>query len=470
MASKPVRPQIRLSELIGGGYDEFWNTRCYYRLVKGSKGSKKSKTTALWFIYHIMKYPLSNALVVRKVYGTMRDSCFADLLWAIDKLGVSSKWEATTSPLRLTYYGNNQDKKKSQTILFKGLDDPYKVASINVHHGYLCWVWFEEFSDITNEYDFEKIDMSIRGLLPPDSGLFKQITCTFNPWSEHLWIKPRFFDTEDENIFATTTTYKCNEFLGPEDIRKYENLYIRNPRQARIICDGEWGISEGLIYDNWEELEFNPRTIAKQDGVIASYGLDFGFHTSANAFTFVLFKPDTHELWVCDEMYSRGVGNYEIAKTITKMGYAKETIIADSASPKDIWTLRKGVTERDDPDDPNSPVSTYVLPNIRPALKGKDSVKSGIRRLQEYHWYVHPKCQNTITELQNYAYKQDKDGKWLDEPIKEWDHILDSIRYSSECILTAGKGHVVEVKGNDAYKESGPGTPKTKSRRVASTI
>lgn len=405
-----------LSSIVGGGYNEFWNTRAFYRLVKGSKGSKKSYTTALWYIYHMMKYPLANTLVIRKTYNSLRTSAFATLIWAINQLGVEKYWIATTSPLQLTY------EPTGQVIIFKGLDDPYKIASIGVPKGYLCWAWFEEFAEITNEQDFEKINMSIRGLIPPETGLFKQITCTFNPWSEHLWIKPRFFDRTAPNIFATTTTYKCNEFLGPEDIERYEELYITNPRQARIICDGEWGISEGLIYENWEECEFNHLDIISQPGIRVSYGLDFGFSTSANAFVPVAFNPVTHELWIWDEIYMRGVSNLQIAKELTRKGFAKERIIADSAAPKDIYELRTGQTEVDE-ESPEGHV-TYYVPNIRQALKGSDSVINGIRRLQGFKWHVHRRCKNVITELQNYSYDQDKDGNWLDKPIKEWDHCL----------------------------------------------
>lgn len=83
------------------------------------------------------------------------------------------------------------------------------ITSITVEKGFLCWAWFEEAFQIQSEDDFNKVDMSIRGELP--EGYFKQIIITFNPWSEKHWLKKRFFDTEDPNILAITTTYKVNE-------------------------------------------------------------------------------------------------------------------------------------------------------------------------------------------------------------------------------------------------------------------
>lgn len=184
-----------LSEIIGQGYDEFWVDEHFYEALKGGRGSKKSKTTALRMIYRMMKYPELNCLVVRKVYTTLKDSCFADLLWAIDKLGVTKYWKVNTNPLLLTY-------KPTQTmILFRGLDDPLKITSITVRRGYLAQVWIEEAYEITDEAAFDKLVMSIRGKIPPSSGLFKQITLTFNPWREN-WIKTRFFDDPKPNVYT----------------------------------------------------------------------------------------------------------------------------------------------------------------------------------------------------------------------------------------------------------------------------
>ena len=131
-------------------------------------------------------------LVVRRVYGTLKDSCFANLLWAIDRLGVTKRWKVNTNPLLLTYIPTGQQ------IIFRGLDDPLKLTSITVRRGKLCWVWVEEAYEVTDPEAFRKLEMSIRGMLPP--GLFKQFTLTFNPWREN-WIKERFWDNSEEDVF-----------------------------------------------------------------------------------------------------------------------------------------------------------------------------------------------------------------------------------------------------------------------------
>lgn len=173
--------KIYLPDIVGKGYKTFWNFKGRYRVVKGSRASKKSKTAALWFIYNLMKYPGSNLLVVRKTYRTLKDSCFTDLQWACQRLKCSRFWEFKLSPLEATY------KPTGQKILFRGLDDPLKVTSITVPVGSLCWGWIEEAYELTSEEDFSTLDESIRGELP--DGLWKQWTITFNPWNEHHWLK-----------------------------------------------------------------------------------------------------------------------------------------------------------------------------------------------------------------------------------------------------------------------------------------
>ena len=136
----------------------------------------------------MMQYPTANLLCIRKVASTLHDSVFADLKFAINKIGVNEFWSWKESPLEITY------KPTGQKILFRGMDDSLKLASITVETGSLCWAWVEEAYELTSEHDFDLLDESIRGEVA--EGLYKQLVCTFNPWSDRHWLKKRFFDTK----------------------------------------------------------------------------------------------------------------------------------------------------------------------------------------------------------------------------------------------------------------------------------
>ena len=398
--------KIDISKKIGKGSKTFWNFKGRYRVVKGGRASKKSTTNAQWIIYKMMQYPLANTLVIRRVFNTHKDSTWTQLKWATNNLGVSHLWKFSKSPLEATYLPTGQK------ILFRGLDDPMSITSITVEIGYLCWCWFEEAFQIMDEDSFNKVDMSIRGELPP--GYFKQITLTFNPWSEKHWLKKRFFDVKDDDILALTTNYKCNEFLGEDDKRIFAKMKKNNPRRYNIEGLGDWGIAEGLVYENFEELEFDYKEISKQEGVNAYFGLDFGYTNDPTAFICILVNQEQNLLYIFDEHYQKAMSNSDIASMIKYKGYAKETIIADSAEPKSINDIKKKGIRR-----------------IKAALKGKDSILNGIANIQDYKIYVHPKCENTLIELNNYVW-DNKDGVVLNKPIDDYNHLMDALRYAME--------------------------------------
>lgn len=361
-----------------------------------------------------MEYPQANLLCVRKTYRTLKDSCFTELKWAIHRLGVDAWWDIKESPLEMTY------KPTGQKILFRGLDDPLKVTSITVEVGVLCWLWIEEAYEISSEADFDTLDESIRGEVPP--GLFKQITLTFNPWNEHHWIKHRFFDAApDPDILAMTTNYTCNEWLDAADKKVFETMKRNNPRRYRVAGLGDWGIVEGLVYENWEERLFSIDEVRKTPGIKSAFGLDFGYTNDPTALFCGLIDTSSKTLWVFDEIYKPGMSNEDIAAAVTEAGYAKERIRADSAEPKSIDRLY-----------------ALGLAHIRRARKGKDSINNGIDFIQDYKIFIHPRCTNFLTEIGNYTWDTDtKTGKKLNRPIDDFNHLMDAMRYALEEYSTS---------------------------------
>ena len=409
--------QINLPEVVGKGYGSFWRFKGRYRVVKGSRASKKSKTTALWFIVNMMKYPQANTLVIRKTFRTLKDSCFTELKWAVHRLKVDAWWEFKESPLEATY------KPTGQKIYFRGLDDPLKVTSITVDVGVLCWAWLEEAYEVMKEDDFNILDESIRGEVP--EGLFKQWTITFNPWNEHHFLKKRFFDAPpDPDILALTTNYLCNEWLDAADIKVFEDMKKRNPRRYAVAGLGGWGIVDGLVYENWKEEAFDhtsDKFREEHPNLISCFGLDFGYTNDPSTLFCGLLDLKEKRLFVFDEMYEKGLSNKRIAETVQSMGYGKERITADSAEPKSIDELKS------------------LGLRVKAATKGKDSIKNGIQWIQDLEIIIHPRCVNFITEISNYTWDQDKFGTKLNVPIDDFNHLMDAMRYALEKYITEKK-------------------------------
>lgn len=402
--------KVYLPDIVGKGYGSYWNFKGRYRVCKGSRASKKSTTTALNMIWRIMAYPNSNGLVVRKVFRTIKDSVFAQLNWAINRLGVGKYWEAKANPLELIF------KPTGQKILFRGLDDPLKVASVTVDKGYLCFLWIEEAYEILNEDDFNMLDESIRGQVP--DGLFKQITLTLNPWNERHWIKKRFFDVRDDDILAITTNYMINEWLDQTDLKVFELMKKNNPKRYKVAGLGEWGIVDGLIYENFREEAFDIERVKKIPGIRTMFGLDFGFTNDPSALFCGFIDLTAFKIYVFDEMYKKGMTNRNLIDEISRMGYSKEKIVADCANPKDIHELY-----------------SLGMSRIRPSTKGKNSILNGIGYLQNFEIIVHPKCVNFLTEITNYQWDKDKFGKSVNAPIDDFNHLMDAMRYAAEPFI-----------------------------------
>nr|DAY19564.1 MAG TPA: terminase large subunit [Caudoviricetes sp.] len=397
---------VNIADIVGKGYGEFWRFKGRYKVVKGSRASKKSSTQSLRVIYEIVSNPVINWLVVRKTERTLRDSCFAQLKWAMRRLHVEKYFRCSVSPLEITYIPTGQK------ILFRGLDDPLKVTSITVDSGCLCRLWIEEAYEITKEDDFNRLDESIRGQLP--EGMYHQVVLTFNPWSDRHWLKKRFFDTPNPNVLAMTTNYRCNEFLSQSDLALFEDMK-KNPRRYAVAGEGDWGVVDGLVYENWKEQVFDTSEITRRATVKSAFGLDFGYTNDPSAFICLLVDETAREIYVFDEMYQKGMSNDDIGEELLRRGYSKERIRADSAEPKSIAYLRKKYLRR-----------------IRAAKKGPDSIMAGVTLIQDYTIIIHPSCVNFITEISNYTWATDKFDNKINKPVDDFNHLMDAMRYAME--------------------------------------
>ncbi|HFU4464409.1 TPA: PBSX family phage terminase large subunit [Streptococcus suis] len=404
--------QVSMKHALGKGYNRFFHSRNFYRVVKGGRGSKKSKSTALCYIHDILKYPWANLLVVRRFSNTNKQSTYTDLKWAANRLNVSHLFKFNESLPEITV------KATGQKILFRGLDDPLKITSITVDTGLLSWLWLEEAYQVENQDKFETLVESIRGSIDvPD--FFKQITITFNPWSERHWLKSAFFDedTRKKDVFADTTTYRVNEWLDQQDIDRYEDLWRTNPRRAAVVANGDWGVAEGLVYENVQVADFDKESLLQSGNYKLCVGLDFGFTHDPTALVAYLIDDKNKNIYIFDEHYQVGLFTKDIAEMIKNKGYASSQIVADCAEARLIEELK----------------SEHGIRRIKASRKGKDSIMAGVSKLQGYKIIVHPSCTHIMDEFYSYCYQQDKEGKWLNKPEDKNNHLMDALRYGLQC-------------------------------------
>lgn len=302
---------VSTRDVVGGGYDEFWRSRKRYVVCKGSRASKKSCTAALKIITRMMEKPLSNTLVVRKTQATLKDSCFAQLKWAIDRLGVGAWWKSRVSPLEIEYIPTGQK------ILFRGLDEELKTTSITVSKGIICFGWVEEAYEI-EESAFDTLDEGLRGIMP--DGYYIQWLITFNPWDSGCWLKSRFFDFPDDDTLAMTTNYQCNEWLSDADRRKFEKMKRTDPERYRVAGEGEWGVAEGQFFKCWKSSLHVVDPFDIPSGWIRFRSMDWG---SARPYCVQWWAVDYDgNLWCYRELYGWGgkpnVGTGETAKQVAE--------------------------------------------------------------------------------------------------------------------------------------------------------
>lgn len=366
-------------------------------ITNGGAGSGKSVHCATKTIIKAIR-SRRKILVIRKVDRTLKDSVYELITSYLKKWGIWQYCKANLSTLTI-------ELPNGSIFLFKGLQDSERIKSI----ADITDIWVEEATEITPE-DFTQLDLRLRALAPN-----LQFIVSFNPISRANWVYKKWFDPDayiPENTMILKTTYRDNRFLPQTYIKALEEKIHTDPTYYRIYALGEFASLDKLIYNNWKVEEFDHAAI---NGELMC-GLDFGFVNSLTAFTASICDKENKRIYIFKEWGATNKTNEEIAAAITSMGFSKSVIIADSAEPKSVEELRrKGIVR------------------IKPSVKGKDSVLHGIQKLQQFQFIVHPSCVGTIEELENYAWKK-KDGEYINEPEKIYDHYLDSLRYSTQAL------------------------------------
>lgn len=378
-----------------------------YEVIYGGAGSGKSVFMAQKKLFLNMRDKGRNTLVVRKVGKTNRYSTFALFNQIISDWNLYPIFDINKTDMTITNrYNKNQ-------IRFAGLDDVEKLKSITFESGILTDIWIEEASE-ANVNDFRVLDTRLRGTNKYNIPF--QISLTFNPVSQLSWLKSQFFDNPNKEfrkkVSILKTTYKDNKFIDDEYREMLEALKDEDYNFYRVYCLGEWGTFQNIILTNWEVKDLSLDNIWRDYDYLV-YGLDFGYnHPSA----MILIGIKDDEIYVLDELYKRRLTNEELICEAEKFVIDKNIpIIADSAEPDRIKEFRNN-----------------GFFSIRPAEKGKNSVKSGIDYLRGRKIYINTRCVNTLKEIQNWQYKVDKEGNVTEEPVPFQDDAIAAIRYATE--------------------------------------
>jgi phage terminase large subunit len=372
-----------------------------FEVYYGGAGSGKSFFIAQKLILKSIT-SRRKVLVMRKVGATLKDSAWQLILDTLVEWQLYSQCKVNKSTFTI-------ELPNGSMFLFKGMDDSEKIKSITG----ITDIWVEEATEFVEE-DIEQLNLRLRANADSLQMLF-----SFNPVSKANWVFRRWFAdgvviTNDTVIHKST--YKDNKFLPEEYVQTIEKMASTNPTYYRIYALGEFASLDKLVFNNW--------TIGTVEDT-ASWdllcGLDFGFVNDPTAFMVSFVKDDT--LYIDRELVQKGLLNNQIAIAISELGFSKSTIIGDSAEQKSIEELKRSGLYR-----------------IYPASKGQGSILQGIQKLQQYNIIVNPRCEHTIVELQNYAWKKDRQsGEYINEPIDEFNHCIDALRYSLQCLDRTGR-------------------------------
>lgn len=373
-----------------------------YEIYYGGAGSGKSKFVSQKLVYKAMQ-SLRKILVLRKVNRTTKNSTFQILQDTLSEWKLLPYCKVNKTDFSIMLPNGSQ-------FICIGLDDQEKLKSIVG----LTDAWLEEATEFTQN-DFNQVDLRIRERVDAS-----QIILSFNPVSKANWCFLQFFK-EDPTLDAfragcniVHTNYLDNKFLPDEYIKSLLLLETTNPVFYKIYALGEFGSLDKLVYNNWQSIEFDYTQIKGK----RCLGLDFGYTNDPTALTCSIVDDENKRLYVYQTWGGTGYLNDQIAKKLIELGYGRSTIIADSAEAKSIDEIKLAGVRR-----------------ILPATKGPGSILQGIQRVQQYEIIVHPSCTELIEELQNYSWTKDKaTNEYINKPVDKFNHYLDALRYSLQCI------------------------------------
>ena len=401
---------IRLSEKIGAAFynvahDVFHHGHTHYDF-SGGRGSLKSSTVSILVVLLIMQEQNKNihAVVLRKVANTIRDSVFAQYIWAIGELGAAAYWESKVSPMELIY------KPTGQKIMFRGADDPMKIKSIKVPFGYIGITHFEEKDQFAGRSEIRTILQStMRG-----GDKYWNFESYNAPISRDNWANKDSLEERADRLCHKSTYLEApREWLGEQFILEAEHLRDTDERAYQHEYLGIPVGTGGNVFEKLELRDISDEEISSFDRIYQ--GVDFGWFPDPFAFIRLHYDRARETIYLIDEIYQNKLSNEESSKMIYERGYTDARIVCDSAEPKSVADFR-----------------AMRLPAIE-AVKGAGSVEYGMKFLQRRTIVIdRRRTPHAYDEFVGYEYERNKEGEIISGYPDANNHLIDAVRYALE--------------------------------------
>lgn len=408
---------ITVIKQVNPHFKEFlfdWNQK--FQFLVGGYGSSKSYHVALKIVLKLLKEKRT-ALVIREVYDTHRDSTFSLFDELVSDLKLEHIVRCVSSPMQIRFSNGSR-------IIFKGMDKPAKLKSINN----ISLIWIEECSEVKYEGFKELLGRLRHPTLP------LHMILSTNPVGEDNWTYKHFFKDDREKrfvlddkelyekrIIVSNDTYyhhstaDDNLFLPESYVQQLEELKEYDPDLYRIARKGHFGVNGIRVLSQFEEWPHEEvmAAIADINRPLKRVGMDFGFVESYNAVVRVAVDHEKKYLYIYWEYYKNGLTDDKTAEELKEFAETKELIKADSAEPKTIRYFQQHGF------------------NMVGARKYQGSRLQYTKKIKRFKKIIcSDRCENTIYELKPLTYATDKQGNILEDEFTLDPHTLSAIWYA----------------------------------------
>jgi len=387
-------------------YNALGNDTRYF-VITGGRGSGKSFaiTTFLAFLTFEQGHKI---LFTRYTMISAANSIIPEFLEKLQLYDIVEHFRITKDEILNISTGSS--------ILFKGIRTSAgnQTAALKSISGITTWV-LDEAEELIKEEDFDKIDQSVRAKNKPN-----RVIMVLNPATKEHWLYQRFFIGKGVNagfngmkdiVTYIHTTFKDNiDNLSESFLLQLEDIRRRRPdRYNHQILGGWLDKAEGVVFNNWKVGPFN-------ESAEFIFGQDFGFSVDPTTLIKVAIDRDRKRMWIKTMFAKPGLSTKAIGELNRR--YAEDNlIICDNAEPRLISELQE-----------------YC--NLKPTIKRKGSILSGIALVQDYDLIIDADSIELIKELNNYVWHERNE-----KPVDKWNHQLDALRYSAQYFLAnANKG------------------------------